>query len=293
MVVAGVPVAKGSGGFRSSTELVLRRSFVFLAGIGPAREAMLWRRGIDSWDLYRDLERLPGIRPRVKDQHNELLAVAEQAMGRDPSFFARVLPSNEHWRAYSAFLEGAAYLDIETTGDRSNDVTVVGVRLRGESRAFVRGIDYTPEAVSDFVADATCIVTFNGASFDVPVLRGEGVAFPHVPHVDLRQVFARCGYTGGLKKIEARLDLAREDDVSGLTGWDAVKLWRKWESRRDEEALRKLVAYNVADFENLEPLARFACTRLERETVGDLTHQARLLPVQGPPEAPARPVDLA
>jgi uncharacterized protein YprB with RNaseH-like and TPR domain len=255
---------------------LLRRSFLFLSGIGPAREAMLWRRGVTTWSLYRDLQKLPGIKPRVKAQHDGVLAIAETMLGRDPGFFARLLPSPEHWRAFSEFHAGAAYVDIETTGDRTNAVTVVGVRHRGVNRAFVKGIDYTPAAVSEMLADATCLVSFNGASFDMPVLAGEGVKLPAVPHVDLRLVLARCGYTGGLKKIEETLGLARADGLQGLSGWDAVKLWRKWEDRGDRAALETLVAYNIADFENLEPLASFACQRLESETLAGLKAQARL-----------------
>lgn len=270
---------------------LLRRTFVFLHGIGPAREAMLWRRGVENWSQYRELIKLPGVRPKLKSQHDEVLLLAETMLGRDPGFFARVLPDNEHWRAYSAFADGAAYIDIETTGDRTNAVTVVGVRHKGESRAFVRGKDYTAAAIADFVKDATCLVTFNGNSFDLPVLENDGVQFPGVPRVDLRHVLARCGYTGGLKKIEEALGFARTDGVAGLSGWDAVKLWRKWEDRGDEGALETLLAYNKADFENLEPLARFACARLETETVGRLTHQARLFVEETRPTSGASPAN--
>ena len=280
---------------------VLARSFVFLPGIGPVRETMLWRRGVESWGAYRKLARVPGVRPHIKARHDAVLEVAEQAFPRDPSFFARVLPPAEHWRAYASFAAGAAYLDIETTGDRTNAVTIVGVRHKGKSRAFVRvagplarkardetwvfgnshveGKDYTPAAVTEFVRDATALVTFNGATFDVPVLEGEGVRFPRVPHVDLRTVFTRVGLAGGLKKIEEALGLARDDGVKGLSGYDAVKLWRRYEARGDEEALRTLVAYNVADFENLEPLAGYACSTLETRMLQDARGAQRILPV--------------
>lgn len=268
---------------------MLPRTFLFLPGIGPVREAGLWRRGVDSWDAYRRLPRVSGVRPHLKARHDAVLEMAEAALPRDPGFFARVLPPAEHWRAYRHFGHRAAFVDIETTGDRQNDVTVVGVRLNGESRAFVRGKDYSPEAVSAFLAGATCLVTFNGATFDLPVLAKDGVRLPVVPHVDLRPVLARVGLTGGLKKIEESLGLARSDGVKGLSGWDAVKLWRRWEARGDEEALRTLVAYNVADFENLEPLARVAVERLETQTTTDLTAQRRL-DVQAPPATlPAGP----
>jgi uncharacterized protein YprB with RNaseH-like and TPR domain len=255
---------------------VLPRSFIFLPAIGPARESALWRRGIDTWGAYRDLARVPGVKPRLKAHHDGLLDIASTRVGTDPAFFARLLPSAEHWRAYGAFARDAAYLDIETTGDRANHVTVVGVRFRGEDRAFVRGKDYSPEAVGAFLADASCLVTFNGASFDLPILQNEGVQLPQVPHADLRLVFNRLGYAGGLKKIETQLGVARADGLQGLTGWDAVKLWRKWSDRRDEAALETLVAYNIADTANLEPLARFACGNLEKKTLQDAVAQTHL-----------------
>lgn len=267
---------------------MLSRSFLFLAGIGPVREQRLWRRGVSSWAQYRELTRVQGIRPRLKAQHDEVLAVAEERMGRDPAFFAHLLPSGEHWRAFDHYGAGAAYVDIETTGDRENQVTVVGVRHRGRSRAFVKGIDYTPAAVSDFMRGATCLVTFNGASFDLPVLQRDGIRLPAVPHVDLRLVFSRIGLAGGLKKIEEDLGCERDPSLAGLSGWDAVKLWRKWETKGDRAALDRLVAYNLADFENLEPLAQYACETLKVQTLRGLKTQTRLLP--GPPAAaPAGP----
>ena len=266
---------------------MLPRSFLFLAGIGPVREARLWRRGVESWAQYRGLPRVKGIRPKLKAQHDEVLAIAEERLGRDPAFFARLLPPAEHWRAFDPYAEGAAYVDIETTGDRDNRVTVVGVRHRGRSRAFVRGIDYAPEAVSEFLGDATCLVTFNGAAFDLPVLERDGVRLPPVPHVDLRFVFNRIGLVGGLKKIEEDLGFPRDPRVAGLSGYDAVKLWRRWETRRDEEALRTLVEYNLADFENLEPLAHYACETLKVQTLRAVREQTRL-PAPGP-GAPAGP----
>ena len=278
---------------------VLARSFLFLPGIGPVREARLWRRGVTTWAEYRQLPRVQGIRPKLKERHDEVLSVAESALGRDPRFFSKLLPASEHWRAFGSFGRDAAYVDIETTGDRDNVVTVVGVRFRGESRAFVRpargsasrtdiahagGVPYSTEAVSEYLAGATCLVTFNGASFDLPVLQAEGVRLPEVPHVDLRVVFSRIGLTGGLKRIEEDMGMGREGDLAGLTGWDAVKLWRRWERGGDREALRTLVAYNVADFENLEPLAGYACENLKALTLRAINAQAHL--PEGEPAAP-------
>ncbi len=269
---------------------MLPRSFVFLPGIGPTRELRLWNKGVESWADYRNLSRVLGIRPRLKAHHDQLLEMAEAKRTTDPAFFARMLPTTEHWRAYSTYEHRAAYVDIETTGDRANQITVVGVHYKGETRAFVRptpgatdamvaacgGEPYTPEAVSEFLADVTCFVTFNGASFDLPVMAGEGIVMPAVPHADLRTVFTRIGYSGGLKKIETALGVERDDDLQGLTGWDAVKMWRRWVNRQDAESLRTLLAYNIADCANLEPLAQFACGKLVKQTLAGITSQTRL-----------------
>lgn len=253
------------------------------------REARLWRRGVESWADYRALSRVNGVRPRMKHRHDQLLLLAESALGRDAAFFAHVLPPGDQWRAFGHFREGAAYIDIETRGEReNNDVTVVGVRHKGESRMFVRGIDYTPQAVSDFLRGATSIVTFNGASFDLPVLQKDGVQLPRVPHVDLRIVLHRAGYEGGLKRIEEQLGCVRDESVRGMSGYDAVKLWRRWEREQDREALDRLLAYNAADFENLEPLADIACDSLERKLLAEVTSQTRL-PREPAPAARAGP----
>lgn len=267
---------------------MLPRTFLFLPGIGPVRESRLWRRGVSSWAQYRALPAVRGIRPRVKERHDQLLLVADSALGRDPAFFAHVLPSSEQWRAYEPFREGAAYLDIETTGDRENLVTIVGIRHAGRSRCFVRGVDYTPAAVSEFLRGASALVTFNGASFDLPMLANEGVSLPQVPSVDLRVVFHRAGYSGGLKRIEETLGFARDATLRGLTGYDAVKLWRRYERDGDEDALDRLLAYNTADFENLEPLADFACGALKKRMMEEVTAQARL-PIGTEPAARAGP----
>ena len=235
------------------------------------------------------MSHVKGVRRRLKERHDELLEIAEASLGKDPRFFAEVLPAQEQWRAFAHFRDGAAYIDIETRGEReNNDVTVVGVRYRGESRMFVRGRDYTPAAVSEFLRDATALVTFNGNTFDLPVLTNEGVELPRVPQVDLRVVLHRAGYEGGLKRIEEALGFVRDDRVRGMTGYDAVKLWRRYEREGDGSALERLLAYNAADFENLEPLADFACDALEKQLLSGGTIQTRLTQALAP-EAQAGP----
>ena len=50
---------------------------------------------------------------------------------------------------------------------------------------------------------------------------------------------------GGLKHIEHEVQIARETDVVGLDGWEAVRLWHQWCA--GDEAARDLcfVRYNT------------------------------------------------
>jgi uncharacterized protein YprB with RNaseH-like and TPR domain len=98
-------------------------------------------------------------------------------------------------------------------------------------------------------------ITFFGSGFDIPYLKAK---FPRLnfkkPHFDLCFAARRLGMKGGLKHIEHEVQIARETDVVGLDGWEAVRLWYQW-CAGDEAARDLLLRYNAADTQNLEPLA--------------------------------------
>jgi uncharacterized protein YprB with RNaseH-like and TPR domain len=68
-------------------------------------------------------------------------------------------------------------------------------------------------------------------------------------HCDLLYVCRRQGLRGGLKKVEEMLGIARE--TTGISGWDAPRLWHRYEALGDEDALRLLLHYNREDVVNL------------------------------------------
>ncbi|AKU90950.1 ribonuclease H-like domain-containing protein [Vulgatibacter incomptus] len=242
---------------------MITSTFRGLPGIGPSRERELWAKGIRSWNEVPRSGVL--LSPRLDDGLrrgiDELQALFEEG---DVRGLARRISPAEHWRLWPWALGRTCFLDIETDGF-TDVVTSVAVHGEDGPRAFVRGVSMN--GLGEMLEGYDVVVTFNGASFDLPVLRR---AFPGLPippvHVDLRSVFKRLGEQGGLKKIEARLGLTRPGEVEGVDGYEAVRLWHRWDDDRDLGALCTLVEYNLYDAIQLRPLFDIGYNRLVEQT---------------------------
>jgi len=147
-----------------------------------------------------------------------------------------------------------AYLDIETGSE--GEVTVVGIYREDRGLRQLVGGEITDVAVWQALEGVEILCTFNGDRFDLPILERQ-------TRLDLRGQFRsldllrecrRCGLPGGLKALEARFGIARES--RGMTGRDALRLWRRYESEADADALRMLLSYNREDVMNLVALER-------------------------------------
>lgn len=242
---------------------MIRETFVHIAGVGYRIEERLWRSGIRTWDEFSAARRPPRIGRRLARRISDEIERSAEALrtGRH-RYFARKLPSRDQWRAFDTFRRHAMYLDIETTGFSigRDAVTVVGVYDGIRKRSFVQGENL--EDLPSVLRRAKMLVTFNGSRFDVPFLRK---AFPRMGldqiHVDVLHPLARLGFVGGLKAIEAEMGIARSDETSGLRGADAIRLWHSYEAG-DDDARELLLAYNMEDVVNLEPLTEFAYSTL-------------------------------
>jgi len=245
---------------------LIENSFIHLTRVGYETERKLWRGGVRCWrDLLGGPPRAAGIsEARWEELRWELRASVAALRDLHHPYFADRLPSREHWRALRRFGHRAAYLDIETTGMGAwADITVVGLYDGLNVRTYIHGLNL--DALADDLARYSLLVTYNGATFDLPYLRRRfpRVAWDHL-HVDLRYALRRLGYTGGLKAIEGQCGLRRSPDIAHLDGFDAVRLWGEYR-RGSEEALDLLVRYNTADITNLEALAALAYDRLSEE----------------------------
>jgi uncharacterized protein len=254
---------------------MLTRTFVHLPGVGYATEAKWWRAGVADWAAFLESAYAhPGAEARRLAGAARLTAMAERVSesqerlsAGDHRYFARELAGRDHWRAFPEFGERAAYLDIETTGGtEGEDITVIGLYDGRTMRAWIKGrdLDAFPEAVGEYAV----LVTFFGTGFDLPMLRRR---FPDLPfdqlHVDLCHALKRLGYRGGLKKIEGEVGLLRSPETRGLSGWDAVRLWREYRFG-SAEALDLLLRYNREDVVNLQALMELAYDGLRRQAEG-------------------------
>lgn len=243
---------------------MLDRCFLHLPGVGPAFELKLREHGINCWEdaLKRELPCGDGRAAALRAGIEESL---ERLEANDGSWFEEKLPTAELWRLFPHFGHSAAFVDIETTGswdwmkDHGCCITTIAL-YDGESvRTYVQGENL--ESFADDILDYALLVTWNGRGFDAPILR-RVLNIPldksgSLAHLDLLPVFRAMNLRGGLKKVEKRLGIDR-DELDGVDGLAAVRLWEMYCRTGNRRALDTLLAYNVADVLSLEYLARYA-----------------------------------
>jgi len=245
---------------------MLRNSFIFLEKIGRKSESKLWTQGIADWNEFIGTNSVKGISELRKEKYNYAIKEAKNhLLSEDAPYFARTIQFQEQWRLWNEFKDDAIFLDIETDGYYGS-ITVIGVYDGYESKSMVRGFNLDKKTLLKALGDCKMIVTFNGASFDLPVIKRYFQFAPNVPHIDLRFVCQKIGLTGGLKNIERTVGIKRADEVKDITGCAAITLWELWKATGEKEYLSRLVQYNEEDIVNLLPLANHAIPLLWERT---------------------------
>jgi hypothetical protein len=239
---------------------MIENTFCLLPGIGAKTERRLWDAGVLTWDDLLSTAGSP-VPPLARALAPDRLAEARARLEqRDADYFAGLLPAAEQWRLYGDFGDSVAYFDIETTGLSVDEdhITCIALYDGARVRTYVYGDNL--EEFADDIRDYSLMVTFNGKSFDVPVIERQlKIRLPKA-HVDLRWVLRALGFRGGLKKCERQIGISR-DELEGVDGYLAVLLWHEYRASGDKRALETLLAYNVADVLGLEHLLALAYNR--------------------------------
>ena len=230
---------------------MLQNTFRHIEKIGPTTEFKLWEAGALTWEegLEIPFELLPVRKPIDQALH----ASIEKLEEGDPAWFSARLPGSECWRLFPEFREKVAYIDIETDGGSSENGMITTISLWDGSNLYHYVHGDNLRDFQDDILDYSLLVTWNGASFDIPFIESwYRTTLPHA-HIDLRHVLNSLGYRGGLKSVEQQFEISR-GMLDGVDGYTAVLLWKDYVNNGDSRALETLLAYNSLDVVNLERL---------------------------------------
>ncbi len=230
---------------------MLTNTFMHIQGIGLKKESALWQTGTLDWEDFMGTR--PDAMPAARAAYIiEVLEESYRNLATCPGYFIKLLPASQHWRIFPHFRDKTVYLDIETTGlGESCDITTIALYDGQTITYYIQG-----ENLEDFVADISrfeVLVSYNGKSFDVPVIERFFNITLDMAHIDLRFVLNGLGFKGGLKGCEKQLGLSR-GELDGVNGYMAVLLWNFYQKSGDRRALETLLAYNIMDTVNLELL---------------------------------------
>jgi uncharacterized protein YprB with RNaseH-like and TPR domain len=240
---------------------MIKNTFILLDGIGEKRERKLWRQGVLTWEDFFNCKEVLDLDYEKKQSYDEFLHWAYEALiCKDCCFFAEHLKKREHWRLFEEWMNDVVCLDIETNGltpEKGGYVTVVGLYSPKGYQALVKGENLTEENLQQSLDGYRYLITFYGSIFDIPFLKKEfpNLKIEHMPHFDLFFAGKRLGIHGGLKKLETLFLIERQEELKGLNGYDAVKLWKAY-LNGSTDSLERLISYNRADTENLFQLGK-------------------------------------
>jgi len=232
---------------------MLKKTFCHVDGVSINTEKLLWENGISTWeDFFININNINFIsKSKLEKIKTELLFSQEELEKNNLNYFKKKIPPKEHYRLVN--YGKIAYVDIETTGlSRYTDkITMIGIYDGETAKSYISGkdLDEAYEKLKEF----EIIVTFNGKTFDLPFIEQKSKIDFDLIHLDLRFMLKEFDLAGGLKKIERNLGITRVDEVKDVDGFEAVRLWRRYQNG-DHNALNTLLIYNREDIVNLKTL---------------------------------------
>lgn len=246
---------------------MITNTFMFLERIGDKLEQNIWKNGIRDWGSFLRRKNINGLSRHRKLYYNRKILNARKApYNFDSTYFLDILPQSEMWRLYDFFKEDAVFLDIETTGlsREEDDITVFGLYDGINTKIMIKGINLDYNTLKKELQKYKLIVTFNGASFDLPFIEKRyHNLLPKIPNFDVKAVTDKLELMGGLKNIEKIIGIKRSEIVDEFYGGDALTLWRMYRATGDDYYLDLLVEYNEYDIINLKIVAEHCVNEMK------------------------------
>ena len=149
---------------------MLQNTLIHLQGIGAITEQKLWESGLRHWDSFLDDISVPIPAGRKHFLEKGIEESKRQLYQGNPSYFSKLLPSNQSWRLFPEFRDSAVYLDIETTGlDRYfNDITTIAL-YDGESiQTYVQGQNLAYNIQDTINLENLMVAAYNMKLMDTP-----------------------------------------------------------------------------------------------------------------------------
>ncbi|MGV8087109.1 MAG: ribonuclease H-like domain-containing protein [Candidatus Woesearchaeota archaeon] len=249
---------------------MLQNTFIHIPKITVNNEKQLWNNSIHTWQDFVDRKDKISISESKRLLLTNALNDSINALNEKRFNYFCGIPSNQHWRMYTALKNNVCFLDIETTGlsKQNNDITLIGIHSENNTKIFMNGKNL--EKFDNELKKYDMIITFNGKCFDIPFIK-QKFANAKIPifHADLRFVMADLGFRGGLKSIEIQKGIKRDEELDGVDGFEAVRLWHKYQ-RGDNDSLVTLKKYLTADVENLKILMDQAAIDMKKKHYYDI-----------------------
>jgi len=230
-----------------------------LDSIGNKKQDIIYSGGIRTWQDFLDAKKIPGISAKRKILYDlKIRALQKAIQERNIELIKKMLPRKDYWRLYHLMLDKTLFLDIETS-EYYGDITIIGMfsRQMDEPIIMVANHNLDEELFFRILSSHDIIVTFNGSSFDIPIIENFFRRKISLLHIDLRHLCARLGLNAGLKVIEKMLGIERKHSCP-----DPVLYWDMWMATRSEEYLNKLVEYNKEDVMNLVHVMEYCVKQL-------------------------------
>ena len=244
---------------------MIQCTFQHVTGVYRKGELRLWQSGITNWDkLLSTPEKHANFTKKLWNRLRTDIIQCKKALERnDFDFFINKFPEDIIWRLIPNLKGKILYLDIEATGlDLGKDaITTISTFDRSEIKFFVKGLNLNK--FIPYLENFDAIATFDGEKMALPFIEREfGYDFYHI-HFDLFKISRKLGISGGLKQIENYLGISRNaKNLGGIDGKSAIYLWKEYQLTEDIRYLDTLLAYNIEDAVNLEPILFWFYDRL-------------------------------